>query len=203
VPRPATPAPFLGGRCGCGSTPGPPLGAQPKSDSFGPQWAWIVIMSSEPSMAPGHGRPGAALDLVPLRCAPDDRRTTVDRNPGSSRQPQVDPVILLDSRSCTAAGGPGRCQVLIRSLRTGLSGRPISMLKLMAHRRTPSRCFSVTVTSPTLNATVPSCPYGSVAAVTPKGDDMRYIAPIVVVLALAACGGSVPHHATAVASVAR
>ena len=48
----------------------------------------------------------------------------------------------------------------------------------------------MTITSPSLNAGVPSCPYDSFVSVTPQGGkDMRYIALIALALALAACGG--------------
>lgn len=48
-----------------------------------------------------------------------------------------------------------------------------------------------------VNAGVPSCLYGSFVPVVSKGDDMRYIALVVLVLALAACGS--PSHTAAVA----
>lgn len=44
----------------------------------------------------------------------------------------------------------------------------------------------MTITSPSLNMSVASCPYGSVVSVAPRRDDMRYIALLALALMLAA-----------------
>jgi len=44
--------------------------------------------------------------------------------------------------------------------------------------------------SPIPNTSAASWPYGSVIPVGPQGDDMRYIALIVLVLAVGVCGSS-------------
>ena len=75
------------------------------------------------------------------------------------------------------------CAPCLASARAGVGHK--------SSRRLDAMTPSVTITSPSLNTSVASRPYGSVVLLHHKGERMRYIAPIVLALALAAgCGNA-------------